>query len=62
MKQARQDIPEDMVQWSFKACGISNALDGTEDDAIYSEETPELADDEEMEDKFETDSEGEDQQ
>ena len=62
VRQAWRDIPEDMVQRSFKACRISNALDGTEDDAIYSKETPELADDEEMEDKFETHGEGEDEQ
>ena len=48
-----------MVIKSFKTCGISNALDGTEDDVIYSEETPEV-DDEDMEDnQFETDSENE---
>ena len=42
---------------SFKSCGISNALDRTED-AIYNEETQEL-EDEEMEDEFETESEDE---
>ena len=56
VKQAWCDIPEDMVRRSFKTCGISNALDGTEDDAIYEEEMPE-AEDEEMEIEFETDSE-----
>ena len=38
---------------SFKSCGISNAMDRTEDNAIYSEDSQELDDDEEMEDEFE---------
>ena len=44
---------------SFKTCGISNALDGTEDDAVYEEETPEIdgeEEEEEMEEEFDTDS------
>ena len=41
-----------MVKRSFQSCGISNALDGTEDDAMYTDEMPELADSEdEMEDE-----------
>ena len=36
-----------------------NALDGTEDDAVYNDEMPEVADDD-MEDEFETDSEEDD--
>jgi len=59
IKEAWQEIPEEMVKKSFKSCGISNAMDGTEDDAIYTEDSPELDDDEEMEDEFETDSEDE---
>ena len=39
-----------------KHIGISNALDGPEDDAIYNNEMPEVADDD-MEDEFKTDSE-----
>ena len=35
-------------------CRISNALNGSEDDAIYGNEMPEVADDD-MEDEFETD-------
>ena len=50
---------EEVVRRSFKTCGISNALDGTEDDAIYDDEIPEVADDD-MEDEFETDSEEDD--
>ena len=56
MKQLWEEIPEEMVKRSFKTCGISNALDGTEDDAVYNDEMPEVADDD-MEDEFETDSE-----
>jgi len=59
IKEAWQEIPEEMVKKSFKSCGISNAMDGTEDDAIYSEDSQELHDDEEMEDEFETDNEDE---
>ena len=32
--EAWNEIPIDMVKKSFKKCGISNALDGTEDDLI----------------------------
>ena len=60
VKDAWQEIPPDMVKRSFQSCGISNALDGTEDDAVYTDEMPELADSEnEMEDEFETESEEE---
>ena len=51
-----------MVRKSFKTCGISNALDGTEDDEVYADDMPELADDDmAMEDEFETDSEEDDE-
>ena len=59
VKQSWEEIPEEMVRRSFKTCGISNALDGTEDNAIYDDEMPEVADDD-MEDEFETDSEEDD--
>ena len=39
---------------SFKTCGISNALDGSEDDTIYDNEMFEVADDV-VEDELETD-------
>ena len=54
-----QEIPQEMVIKSFKTCGISNALDGTEDDVVYSEETPEVDDEDIEENEFETDSENE---
>lgn len=46
-----------MVIKSFKTCGISNALDGTEDDVLYAEEGQEIDDDEDNE--FENDNKGE---
>ena len=53
-----RDTPS-MVIKSFKTCGISNALDGTEDDVVYSEEIPEVDDEDIEENEFETDSENE---
>jgi len=35
VKKAWDDIPADMVKHSFLKCGISNAMDGSEDNAIY---------------------------
>ena len=47
-----------MVRNSFKTGGISNGMDGTEDDVVFTEESPEIDDDIE-ENEFETDSEDE---
>ena len=55
--EAWQEIPAEMVLKSFKTCEISNALDGTEDDALYTEEVQEVEDEEDNE--FEMDSEEE---
>ena len=41
-----------MVIMSFKTCGISNALDGTEDDELYTEEGQEIDDDEALGARF----------
>ena len=57
VNEAWREIPAEMVTKSFKTCGISNALDGTEDDELYAEEGQEIDDDEDNE--FETESEGE---
>ena len=49
VKVAWDAIPKDMVQKSFKKCGISNSLDGEEDDALFSDfvgDTESQADDE----------------
>ena len=48
-----------MVRNSFKTCGILNAMDGAEDDAVFTEESPEIDDDDIEENEFETDSEDE---
>ena len=37
VKKAWDLIPKEMVIKSFKKCGISNELDGTEDDILYEE-------------------------
>ena len=37
--------------------GISNAMDGTEDDVVLTKESPEIDDDDIEENEFETDSE-----
>ena len=45
---------------TFKSCGINNALDGTEDDAVWDDEEEEPEDTEEpIGNEFETDSEAE---
>ena len=56
--EAWREIPVEMVAKSFKTCGISNSLDGTEDDELYTEEAQEI-DDEEEDNEFETESEAE---
>ena len=55
---AWREIPVEMVVKSFKTCGISNSLDGTEDDKLYTEEAQEI-DDNEEDNEFETESEAE---
>ena len=47
----------EMVAKSFKTCGISNSLDGTEDDELYNEEAHEI--DDEDDNEFEMESERE---
>ena len=39
VSDAWDDIPPEMVAKSFRKCCITNALDGTEDDAIWEEES-----------------------
>ena len=38
VKESWQELSKEMVEHSFKKCGISNALDGTEDDLVWEEE------------------------
>ena len=53
--------PADLVANSFKSCGISNAMDGTEDEAVWEEEGAGADEaDDELENEFDTDSEQED--
>ena len=59
--RAWREIPVDWITRSFKSCGINNALDGTEDDAVWDDEEEEAEDAEEpIDNEFETDSEGKD--
>ena len=59
IKEVWAEIPKEMVIKSFKTCSISNALDGTEDDVVHSEETPEVDDEDIEENEFKTDSKNE---
>ena len=64
VNKAWQEIHAELVIRSFKSCGISNALDGTEDDAVYEEESESrdvLYADDELDNEFDTDSESEDE-
>ena len=59
--KAWQEIPADLVANSFKSFGISNTLDGTEDEAVWEEEGAGADEaDDELENEFDTDSEQED--
>ena len=59
--KAWQEIPANLVANSVKSCGISNALDGTEDEAVWEEEGAGADEaDDELENEFDTDSEQED--
>ena len=42
--EAWKSIPEEMIKHSFLKCGISNAMDGTEDDALFDDEAEDPAD------------------
>ena len=59
--RAWSEISADLISRSFKSCGIHNALDGTEDDAVWDDEEEEPEDAKEpIDNEFETDSEAED--
>lgn len=55
VKEAWLDIPSDMIVRSFKKCSISNAMDGSEDDAIYEEQYDDDDVDSEVEDDIHPD-------
>ncbi|PFX34071.1 Pogo transposable element with KRAB domain [Stylophora pistillata] len=59
IKQSWREIPEEIVRKSFLTWGISNALEGTEDEAIYEEEQDNDAEEDEMDEEFDTESEDE---
>ena len=48
-----------MVRKSFFTCGISNALDGAEEAPSYEEEQDNDAEEDEMDEEFDTESEDE---
>ena len=61
--EAWRDIPREMVVRSFLKCGITNALDGSEDDCVFdsSSDDESILEDEVLVDKlFASDSESED--
>ena len=59
IKKSWREIPEEMVRKSFLTSSISNALDSTEDNAIYEEKPDIHAEENEMDEEFDTESEDE---
>lgn len=60
--EAWRDIPREMVARSFLKCGITNALDGSEDDCVFdsSSDDESILEDEVVDELFASDSESED--
>ena len=60
--RAWNEIPVELITKSFKSCDITNASDGTEDEAVWEEEREEAEDpeDDAIDNEFETESKGED--
>lgn len=61
--EAWRDIPREMITRSFLKCGITNSLDGSEDDFVFdsSSDDESFVEDEALVDKlFASDSESED--
>ena len=48
--KAWEDIETSMVVRSFKKCGVSNAMDGTEDDYLFEDDPAEIENEEEADD------------
>lgn len=59
IKKSWREILEEMVRKSFLSSSISNALDSTEDNAIYEEEPDIHTEENEMDEEFDTESEDE---
>ena len=56
--KAWEELDITMIVKSFKKCGISNNLDGTEDDMLWDDDTPDAEDmdvDSEMDDPYDDD-------
>ena len=62
INSAWNGIPRDLIEKSFKSCGIAKAVDGLEDDAVWDEENEEENAEEVVDNEFETDSEGKEEQ
>ena len=59
--QAWREIPVELITRSFMSCGISNTLNGTEDDVVWDDELEEAEDTEvRIDNEVETDSKVED--
>ena len=57
--QAWNDIPVEMIESSFLKCGITNNLDGSEDDLVYQVNVETVDDDSFVRELFESESESE---
>ncbi|KAK2549399.1 hypothetical protein P5673_030228 [Acropora cervicornis] len=57
ISEAWLEIPPEMVARSFLKCGITNSLDGSEDDLVFDSSYDELFDDDLLDELFESDSE-----
>jgi len=59
ISQAWNDIPVEMITASFLKCGITNNLDGSEDDLLFDSAEDTELDDSFVRELFESDSESE---
>ena len=57
ISEAWLEIPPEMVARSFLKCGITNSLDGSEDDLVFDSSSDESFDDDLLDELFESDSE-----
>jgi len=60
VKAAWDSMPPEMIRKSFLKCGISNAMDGSEDDAVYSGLVAKDKDDSDNESETESDAANDD--
>ena len=57
ISEAWREIPREMVARSFLKCGITNSLDGTEDDLVFDSSSDESFDDDLIDELFASESE-----